>query len=234
MNFDKLIKKLLLESSKIRGEYWIDDSGDVQFADGDIGDKNHSMIILQLEMSKLMDVFGIEFYDEAPTGMNELQSDDLQRIGDVLKKDGYWNPKEDDEEFGMYGDQYEAFEKYLHDNNPYKTKEQLDAAIAVVLSHSNSGNTDPRDYGMKWLGYIRVANNEIQTWFLRTQDLSNISRGIGNILDDIGIDEDETEDITFNVEVVSTKKYYEDVPLSDIESENVVNVALHESLKNEV
>lgn len=30
----------------MRGEYWIDENGDVDFADGDIGDRNHEGIVI--------------------------------------------------------------------------------------------------------------------------------------------------------------------------------------------
>jgi hypothetical protein len=76
---------------------------------------------------------------------------------------------------------------------------------------------------MKYLGWIRVAGNNIQTWTLTQQDMDNISRGINSIIDEQFSDQFDDENsvlstLTFNVESMRNKKFYQDVPLSIIDN----------------
>jgi len=76
---------------------------------------------------------------------------------------------------------------------------------------------------MKYLGWIRVAGNNIQTWTLTQQDMDNISRGINSIIDEQFSDQFDDENsvlstLTFNVESMRNKKFYQYVPLSIIDN----------------
>jgi hypothetical protein len=94
---------------------------------------------------------------------------------------------------------------------------------AFFLAYGSSTQTDARDYGMKYLGWIRVAGNNIQTWTLTQQDMDNISRGINSIIDEQFSDQFDDEnsvlsELTFNIESMRNKKFYQDVPLSIIDN----------------
>jgi hypothetical protein len=226
MKFDILLEHLLLEYSN-GGEYWIDDSGGIQYADGDIGDYNHESIIMMREVGVVCGVFNVDFDDETPTEMRYVDLKRLRRIFDALNDAGYIKDGTADE-ITDASDIEEPLIKYLHDNNPYKSADQLEEALEVV--GLKNGKTDARDYGMKWLGYVRVKNNDVQTWYLRSEDMRNIASGLSSILEDRGAyDDDEADEEKFNIEVVASGKYYQDVPMSVIDECDVMKIALYEN-----
>lgn len=69
---------------------------------------------------------------------------------------------------------------------------------------------DPREYGMKNLGWKRVAGNNIQTQTLTFDDLRAIGNGIYDIDDEVKDNEE------FYIEVMGNNKLYSGVPYSVI------------------
>lgn len=82
--------------------------------------------------------------------------------------------------------------------------------IKVVLNE-----IDPRDYGMKNLGWKRVSGNHVQTQTLTQEDLRDIDNGLFDINNEIQNDEE------INIEVMGNRTYYLEVPYSTISSGNV-------------
>ena len=69
------------------------------------------------------------------------------------------------------------------------------------------GGGDPRQYGMEYLGWKRVAGNNIQTQTLTHDDLKSIANGLADAY------QDEVEDNTlFNIEVNGNNRFYQDIP----------------------
>ena len=44
----------------VTGEYWIDDRGNAEYADGDVGDKNHEMIVMERLAATFLSAMDIE------------------------------------------------------------------------------------------------------------------------------------------------------------------------------
>jgi hypothetical protein len=120
----------MILSEDTRGEYWITDSGDVIYADGDIGDMNHETIIIDQLTGTFLNIFDID--------------------------EGKPNPV--------------------------------------------------RFY------YEQIGQN----------DLEAILRGLGEAYPDI--DEENPEDVLFNIEVMATGEYYTDVPLSVLDEKDLLAI----------
>lgn len=84
-----------------------------------------------------------------------------------------------------------------------------DDAVSAMIDGIN-GEGDIREYGMRRLGWVRVQGDNVQTWDLDKAKLNEIANGLW----DAYAEEDEAnmEGETFNIEVMSTGKYYTDVP----------------------
>jgi hypothetical protein len=142
----------------IRGEWWIVD-GTAVFADAEVGDYNHSGVVID----------------------SILSQHDL----DPYKFDIDAHSEEQLMEIGM-------------------SKEEIDAI---------TDKTDPREYGLKHLGWKRINENNIQTQTLASEDLRHIANGLYDIDNNIQKEEE------FNIYVNGPGKYYSDVRYEDIESE---------------
>jgi len=217
-NWKKIVRKRLVESAVLSGEYWIIDGSPV-FADGDIGDMNHEAHVISYLTSQFANLLGID-KDDVPH---------LQYLEDQIKhnfiEDGLIEKGEESEE--KYDNDPASFileylkQNYLHVFN--NNEKQL--TDAFFLAYGSSGRNDARDYGMKYLGWIRVQGNNIQTWTLTSEDMSNITRGISSVIEqEIGSEEDDLQDLTFNVESMTNKKYYSDVPFEVIDSGDVTKL----------
>jgi hypothetical protein len=147
--------KELFKLSEIRGEWWIID-GFAIFADAEIGDMNHSGVVI-----------------EHILGQHDLDPDrvDVDKLTDEQLLENGLNQEE----------------------------------IDVVRDR-----VDPRDYGMKHLGWKRVAGNNIQTNTLTFDDLREIGNGIYDMDSEIKDDEE------FYIEVLGNRKIYSNVPYSVI------------------
>lgn len=85
------------------------------------------------------------------------------------------------------------------------------------ISIARGSHPDAREYGIKKLGWKRVAGNNVETQNLTSKDISDLRSGLGEILEQEAEDE---EDVEFNIEVRSTNTLFSDVPYSVIEQRN--------------
>lgn len=139
-----------------RGEWWIE-GGRAEFADANIGDYNHSGVVI-----------------EAILAQNDL-------LEDTLSMDLSKETEESLREKGL-----------------------SDEEIKVVLDQS-----DPREFAMKNWGWQRVAGDNVQTERLSEEDMKNIANGLWDAFEN---EIESNPDMTFNIEVNSTRKIYRDVP----------------------
>ena len=77
---------------------------------------------------------------------------------------------------------------------------------------------DPREYGLKHLGWIRVKENNIQVWQLTNEALHDMANGIWEVA------QDEAESEEFCIEVVEARTVYDNVPYA------VISAAVPEGL----
>lgn len=191
-----------INESSLRGEYWIDDSGESWYADGDVGDINHEGMVIDLVRRQVLDDLGVDTSSEEYVDVIGKYYDQIfDNIKDDLNKEQLieWENEE--------------FEKVIKFYLKSQNVENVDEKLDVVY-----GRMDGRDYGMKFLGWKRMKGNVIQTETLTNDDIKIINRGIYSAYgDEINDDDDDDEEPVFNIEVNSTRSWYEDIPLSVIE-----------------
>jgi hypothetical protein len=227
LNYDKKLIKLkeqwkilserhLIESSIVSGEYWIIE-GSAIFADGDVGDMNHEAHVISHLSETFLNILGI--YEDSPSPLKYKEDEIKDSL--IIKKIII---KGDESEELFDRDPADFILNYLLKTSLKKfNNDPKQLTTAFFLAYGSSTQTDARDYGMKYLGWIRVAGNNIQTWTLTQQDMDNISRGINSIIDEQFSDQFDDEnsvlsELTFNIESMRNKKFYQDVPLSIIDN----------------
>lgn len=193
----------------IHGEWWITDYG-IEYADGDVGDMNHEMIAAEAVVGEILSYFDIEQDDGFAGFLGEYDEQIKEYFKDELGLDV------DEEELDLS----EQIEKYLKDFDIDHLDEKLNVAYQ---------NMDAREYGTKFLGWKRVKGNWIETWNLTPNDLSQILNGIEEIMNQSGLDLDDSEDETFNIEVRSNNRTYEDIPWKILKTKNVMKIVPYRS-----
>lgn len=182
------LKKSKKVYSQVTGEWWIID-GKAIFADGDTGEMNHEMYVVDHVQRNY--VYG------------EFDSDivDWDGFKIFLAKEKYEEDGKNIEEFeNLSGEIIE--ELYL-----FKLKEMGMTNDEYMIAE---GIGDARKYGIEKLGWKRVAGRNVQTHTLTIDDLKEISYGLWDAY------EDDAEGSEFNIEVSSTGAFYQDVPYSVI------------------
>jgi hypothetical protein len=159
----------------IRGEYWLVD-GDPRFADGAVGDADHSILALQEIRSVILSEFGwdgdIEALCDTDVFLEELE-----------------------ETFGTKEKEEVARRLAEECTNPELAQQLLPAAFE---------QKDAREAAIRHLGWKWVKRNWVGTYKLAPADRQQIARGIDQIMDEEGIEpgpEDEIE-----VRILSTGK----------------------------
>jgi hypothetical protein len=189
-----------MEEVKIRGEYWIQD-GDVDYADGSIGDRNHEGIAIDHichqyadEVQSMAQDLEIEadfdHYDEIDT---EALSRVLGEIEDKL------------EEQGM-------------------DRKQVNAHIMQTIGCDRDayqimqGGGYASFYAMTKYGWIAIRSNNIELFGYDESKRKHLYNGLGNVLDHEGIGENvPPEEIGFSLYDHKTKRSSY-VTLADIEN----------------
>jgi 2'-5' RNA ligase len=141
-------KKIFIHSS-LRGEWWIIDNGQAEFADGDSGDIDHDSYTVQYVQRKYMD-------DDRFDHDEWIDWDGFEKS--IMEKH-----KEEIEE---------SKNKTVGDwliNNYNMEVEELEIA---------RGKGDPKGYAVKNYGWKKVNGNNISTWTLDSRDMANIAKGL--------------------------------------------------------
>lgn len=176
------------EEIHLRGEYWIQD-GHVEFADGDVGDRNHEGIATDSVFS--------QYQDEIAQLAEEHEVEVEQRYGEY-----------DHEELSGAIDQVAdaLVEKGM-------SKQQADAKIMQELGCNQEayailcGGGDARLYTMKYDNWIAVRGNNIELYGYDETKRRYLHSGVGEILDQEGVDEDvPPENIEFTMYDHKTKR----------------------------
>jgi hypothetical protein len=192
-----------MEELKIRGEYWIS-NGQLQYADGDIGDYNHEYFAIQhifseyqSEIENLAENHNIEidnFYGEVN---HENLSELLHQIHDVLIEKESISEKE----------AWELIRKELGCN---------EKALAILL-----GGGDARLYVMEYENWIAVRSNNVELFGYDLKKQKEIVDGIYDILGEEG-EENGSKIIELSFYDHKTKRSWNST-LSDLENPSVVS-----------
>ena len=202
-----------LETIGLSGEYWFDEDGSTQYADGDISDRNHESYVIERCQSEVLGHFGLsvdEFGDMESYEEPILDHivDDMDIEDDDLKEETLENLKHDPAS---------AIIEYL------KKHGEKDPDDLVMNAYGSS--RDAREYAIKNWGWSRVAGDSIETKELTRETLRVIAHGINNALDEEGkiYEYDETPDVLdlheYSISTYTGKRF--NITLRDMESGNV-------------
>jgi len=190
------------------GEWWITSTGRAIYADGDIGDINHSNLIAVHCMRKVLRRFkasdevilhAAHSYLEPlikKDGVDIIAArEEMINLGDRLQRIGHITPEQDDDFFG-----------YLQELSGCD-KELLDCVFDV--------DKDLRLYGVDKMRWHRVEGNNLDIWELTRKTLRTLSDGLWQAYNG------RVEGQDFNIEVRSERKMAVDVPWTAIAAEDV-------------
>lgn len=175
-------------SGRIRGEYWIQ-GGQVDFADGDTGDRNHEMVAVDHVCSQhLSDIYG--FAEEL----------NLERLPSL------WS-MEDEPASAVWSLMSLIQEKLSENSNGRMGEKEIwsevakrcgidDETMAVMMQGSES--TDPRLYVMKKYGWIAVRSDNVELFGYDQRKAKELADGLEEILDQEGVEEPD-EEIDFSL-----------------------------------
>ena len=200
------------------GEYWIDDYGNAQYADGDVGDVGHEELAEQEILGRL----GFDPYDlqgDADLTHNSYTAGHLlDSLYDDPVLEDYYKYLIDN---GLTKEDYdiESYLRYLrHRNRPQENHEEYNKQTESLIA----GLKDPRNHAIFNFGWIRVVKRgstvDLELEKLNQKTLKNISSAIGEITSY----EENPDRLKFNIEVFSPRHIsLNDITLRDIESGEV-------------
>ena len=183
----------------INGEYWIVD-GDINFADGDVGDIDHTGLAIQHATGLVLDALDIE-----PNWESILINDYQEEIADKFREEGL--PEE--------GNVGEFVVRMLT---------ELSVEDTYGLYETAKGNGDPRQYALKHWGWKRYISKTVETQTLTNEDLDDIVGGLSSIMDGSGIDEKAREYVMFDIWVVGSRIMYRNIPYSVLSEKNIMSL----------
>ena len=148
-----------------RGEYWIED-GNVDFADGNVGDKGHELIAMEAAAYELASLCGVDWDSESGKSLEDILMAAAKE--EVLDKE-FW-PE----------DVYEAVRILLEANGESDDSQEL-----VSVAFGRVGY-DPREWVISHLGWIWCRGDwfSVNVWNAETR--VKLRRGIHSILDEEG------------------------------------------------
>jgi hypothetical protein len=200
------------------GEYWIDDYGNAQYADGDVGDVGHEELAEQEILGRL----GFDPYDlQGDTDLTH-NSYTAGHLLDSLYDDpileDYYKYLIDN---GLTKEDYdiESYLRYLrHRNRPQENHEEYNKQTESLIA----GLKDPRNHAIFNFGWIRVVKRgttvDLELEKLNQKTLKNISSAIGEITSY----QENPDRLKFNIEVFSPRHIsLNDITLKDIENGSV-------------
>jgi hypothetical protein len=194
------------EEYTIRGEYWISRDGDVEFADGDIGDLNHEGIVIRTVMSKIADMVAMDTDDDFDWDMlvhfvfKDLFDDD-DSVPNIKVGGKYPEPIMRRIMAKLLQASRAAF------GNPRAARDAIQIA---------QGRGDAREFAMEHFGDKWCRGNDIASWTLTREDVGAIIAGVGNIVyEETG---DSADLVTVPLSIRSVKGGSYEATLQELES----------------
>jgi len=200
------------------GEYWIDDYGNAQYADGDVGDVGHEELAEQEILGRLgFDPYNLQG-DSDITHNSYTAGHLLDSLYDDPILEDYYKYLIDN---GLTKEDYdiESYLRYLrHTNRPTEDHEEYNKQTESLIA----GLKDPRNHAIFNFGWIRVVKRgstvDLELEKLSQKTLKNISSAIGEITSY----EENPDRLKFNIEVFKPRHIsLNDITLRDIESGEV-------------
>lgn len=186
-------------------EYWIYNTGDVEFADGDVGDRGHEAVVIDQIQRQIVEACENEFevYKSSWSGKNRFSNDEY------IDWEGFKTALA------------EAYRQELIAQQPHN-QEKLEAmdedrliipalkkvGVKSVEWSVANGMMDARDYAMQYWGWKTYRDQHIDTWLWRKQDLDAIVTGIDEIAEHMNWSDKRLAKLGFTINIHSTKKSF--------------------------
>jgi hypothetical protein len=201
-----------LEPLYIRGEYWFDETGEPMYADGDYGDMNHEMYVMDRCAGEVLGWFDIERYgDEMPLNIDNHIDQIIKYIIQLL------NITDDEQKEEIENDPYDAIVNYL------KTHTTMEGPIEEIVYLAGGRGGDGREFAIREWGWSRVHQNHIEVKELTSQQLKIVAHGINTALDQEGVYGDDkwlrASQSEYNISTYTGKRF--EIKLEDMEKGNV-------------
>jgi hypothetical protein len=213
MSFKEYFIRFITESRDdsivIQGEYWFDERGNAQYADGDVGDMGHEDYVILRCGNEVLNYFNLQFDGDFDGSISSKEEDILnvirQEVGDS------WGDIENDPA--------SAIIKYL--TTAFKMPEEK-ADDLVLTAYGSHG--DAREYAIKNWNWIRVHGPNIEVNKLNAETLKKVAEGIRDALEQEGemYEDDSYEKADrgiYNISTYSGKRYR--ITLDDMERGNI-------------
>lgn len=171
---------------KLTGEYWIDESGQLTFADGDVGDSNHDRIALESAIQKVSDHFGLDD--------DEIEADGFS---DILE--AYLN-----EELPDWNENFKSAREAA-----WHLIETQSGGISNLTLMTACGETaDARSVAIKEWGWISVQKNQIVMWENNPDKLAKLHEALGEAFFEDGVElkEEDEKEVDLNIFIASEQK----------------------------
>ena len=227
-NLPKDARRRLMESHQ-SGEWWIDDSGTTTYCDNQVVDEGHEAVVIHRLIYEILDYFGIN---------SDMDGGSLPDYEESMKESLLADDRLSEEETATWDNMAGSkgggpadiiIAKMLEDGEFNKDPKQAEDAVYIAYG---SSSRDARDYAMRYWRWKVMktfgGEIEVQTWFLKPEDLDIIVRGILDIMDDID-DEEEEKDPSINITIQASGKRFSGIPFSVLESKNASKLQQYKS-----
>ena len=186
------------EEETLRGEYWIDDGGNLLEADGDIGAYNHEAHVIELLQYQISDKFG---------DYRDGEYVDWDRFKEELAKETY------KEQIKLNPSQHKQLRiQWIKDDGEHFLLLGLRQLGVTDDEYATAeGFGDARVHAMQHWGWKRVVDSNVETWNLTPEDMRTIASGIGEIMPE------SDADVEVSVYVHTSGKSF-DFKLSELET----------------
>jgi hypothetical protein len=171
--FQQLLEDEEDDGFRIRGEYWIEGSGGIEFADGDVGDQSHESIVIEQILQQIAEVFSVDIDGEGIDAFDTIVASVAEDMGLNVNEARTANSA--------------ARGKALAAINEKVSEVHGDQAAEMIKIAKGGG--DPREFAMEHWGHKWMRGNNITSWFLQPSDLKAIYRGVSEIVQDEGMEE---------------------------------------------
>jgi hypothetical protein len=157
----------------MKGEFWADDSGELLFADGDIGDLNHEAIALDFLCRRIFDALDFPFTaaQEEWCGAIEFWKKDLRDFLDCV----------DHHLIEYIEDQILQNLNVKKSQDPEFDHKWLNPEILHNAIHAAFNFDDPKLYMVQHEDWIRILDNNLETWKVTEERLDVLATAIYNI-----------------------------------------------------
>jgi hypothetical protein len=225
--FDKYIQ-FLLESMDdeqttvgIDGEYWFDERGHSMYADGDAGDMNHEMYVIERCKNEVLSNIGI--HDDGDYSMDTYE----EEIVKFLAKE--WNYTTHNAIDKIRNDVANALIEYHISQFKYAPQKANDLVMTAYAC-----TRDAREYAIKNWGWSRVHGDSIETLKLDAKTLKNIASGINDAISQESLydrydDSSVFDNHEYTISTYTGKRYT--ITLGNMEAGNVSDLELDLAIK---